>query len=39
LLAKRSRSVFAKFATAALVLAAAGATGIGVYGTSMNWLK
>jgi hypothetical protein len=39
LLAKRSRSVFAKFATAALVLAAAGATGIGVYGTSMRWLK
>jgi hypothetical protein len=39
LLAKRSRSVSAKFATAALALAAAGATGIGVYGASMRWLK
>jgi hypothetical protein len=38
-LAKRSSSVFAKFATAALVLAAAGATSIGVYGTTMRWLS
>ena len=38
-LAKRSPSAFAKFATAALVLAAAVATGIGVYGTSMRWLS
>jgi hypothetical protein len=39
LLAKRSPGVFAKFATAALVLAAAGATSIGVYGTAAGWLR
>jgi hypothetical protein len=38
-LAKRSPSVFAKFATAALVLACAVATGIGVYGTAIRWLS
>ena len=38
-IAKRSPSVFGKFATAALVLAAAGATSLGVYGTAMRWLS
>ena len=38
-LAKRSPGVFTKFATAALVLAAAAATSIGVYGTTMRWLS
>ncbi len=38
-LAQRSPSVFAKFAAAALVFAAAVATGIGVYGTAMRWLS
>lgn len=37
--AKRSPSAFAKFATATIILAAAVATGIGVYGTSMRWLS
>lgn len=37
-LAKRSPGAFTKFAGAGLVLAAAVATGIGVYGTSMRWL-
>lgn len=37
--AKLSPSVFGKFATAALVLAAAAATGIGVYGAAMRWLS
>ena len=37
--AQRSPSVVTKFATAALVLAAAGATSIGVYGTAMRWLS
>jgi hypothetical protein len=37
--AKRSPSVIQKLATAALVLASAGATGIGVYGTAMRWLR
>lgn len=36
--AQRSPSVLAKFATAALMFAAAGATSIGVYGR-MGWLK
>ena len=39
LLAKRSPSVPARFATAGLLLAAAAATSIGVYGTSVRWLK
>jgi hypothetical protein len=39
LLARRSPSVPARFATAALVLAGAAATSIGVYGTSVRWLK
>jgi hypothetical protein len=38
-LAKRSPSAFVKFATAALVVAAAGATSIGVYGTAVRWLN
>jgi predicted membrane protein DUF2306 len=38
-LAKRSPSVFARLATAALVLVAAVATGIGVYGTARRWLS
>jgi len=38
-LARRSPSVFTRFATAALVLAAAGATSIGVYGTAVRWLR
>ena len=38
LLARCSPSVLAKFATAALVLAAAGATSIGVYGRAVRWL-
>ena len=38
-LAKRCPSASVKFATAALVLAAAVATGIGVYGVSVNWLS
>jgi hypothetical protein len=37
--ARRSPSVFAKFATAALVFAAAAATSIGVYGRAMRWLS
>jgi hypothetical protein len=37
--AKRSPSVLVKFATVALVLAAAAATGIGVYGRAMRWLS
>lgn len=38
-LAKRSPSMFAKFAASTLVLAAAVATGIGVYGASVRWLS
>jgi hypothetical protein len=38
-LAQRSQNVFAKFATSALVLAAAAATSIGVYGRAMGWLS
>jgi len=38
-LARRSPSPFAKFATAALVLAAAVATGIGVFGTARRWVR
>ena len=38
-LARRSPNVLAKFATAALVLAAAGATSIGVYATAARWLQ
>ena len=38
-LAQRSPSVFTKFATAAIVLAAAGATSIGVYGAIKGWLS
>ena len=38
-LAKRSASASVKFAVATLVLAAAVATSIGVYGTSVNWLS
>jgi hypothetical protein len=38
-LAKRSPSVSGKFATAGLVFAAAVATSIGVYGTTMKWLS
>jgi hypothetical protein len=37
-LAQRSPSVFAKCAAAALVLAASGATSLGVYGTAKRWL-
>jgi hypothetical protein len=37
--AKRTESVFGKFATAGVVLAAAGATSIGVYGTAARWLR
>jgi hypothetical protein len=37
-LAKRSPGVFARFATSALVFAAAGATAIGVYGRALRWL-
>ncbi|MGH8759262.1 MAG: DUF2306 domain-containing protein [Burkholderiales bacterium] len=36
--AERSQGVSAKFAAAALVLVAAGATGIGVYGRALKWL-
>jgi hypothetical protein len=36
--ARRSPRVFARFAAAALVLAAAVATGIGVYGRIADWL-
>ena len=39
LLAKRSPNMFAKLATASLVLAAAGATSVGVYGTAIRWLS
>lgn len=39
LVGKRSPSVRARFAAAALVLTAAGATGIGVYGATRDWLK
>lgn len=37
--AQRSPNMFVKFATAALVLAAAGATSIGVYGTAIRWVS
>jgi uncharacterized membrane protein len=37
-LAKRSQSASAKVAMAALVLIAAGATSLGVFGTAMGWL-
>jgi len=39
LVAKRSPNARAKFATAALVLVAAGVTSIGVYGTIQGWLR
>jgi hypothetical protein len=39
LLAKHSRSSSAQFATAALLFAAAAATGIGVYGTAERWMR
>lgn len=38
LLARRSRSAPAGFAAAGLMLAASGATAIGVYGTAVRWL-
>jgi len=38
-LAQRNPNMFAKFATASLVFAAAGATSIGVYGRAMRWLS
>jgi len=37
--AKRNPSVFGKFATAGLLVVAACATSIGVYGTAMRWLR
>jgi hypothetical protein len=39
LLADRSRTSSAKFATAALVFAAAAATSVGVYGTAQHWMR
>jgi hypothetical protein len=38
-LAQRSRNEFIKFATASLVLVAAAATSIGVYGTAVRWVS
>jgi hypothetical protein len=38
-LAQRSPGAAAKLATAGLVLIAAGATGIGVFGTAVGWLS